>query len=1109
MELIAVLIVVVFALGATLLLAIWLIVSAVSSKNRIAELTQRVDDLQIDVIRLRKSQTPPPPPAPAAAPKAEPAPAAAPAPPPEPTPVPVVEPEIVPVEIPPAPELPPATVPEPEAYTPAEQPLPPPPIIPPLPTPPPYIPPVIAPEPVAETMQASMGEETPPLAVPAPEKASFEMRLGTFWLVRVGIVMLLTGLAFFANYAYHHIIGKLGPAGKISLLYLASGLLLGAGAWWQRRNVKESLKNYAQVLFAGGLAAVYFTTYAAHYIPPLRVIESPLVDGILLLAWAGVIAFIADRRKSEVMALFAVGLAFYSSVITHVGEFTLYSNLILTVTAVVFLIRNRWATLSFASLVTSYTGYAFWRFLHPDGWHWAAANDETLTLGAGFLASYWLVFTAAIFLSRNDKLTGANRAAFLTLNNGAFFSLFLLTMLQTHTGKTWEFFLIYGSVLVALAGLAHKLLPAEPLTKNTYLTQGLVLVTLGFICKFAGLQLTLVLGAESVMLYIVGSLRKSLVLKFFAYASALLATAWCATSLKPFDEHGLWTALALGAFMAVNAFRAHWLESAKTPPSPRLETTAFTLLAFASWTAAAWFNTIAPHLPIVLVMGVESVVLYNLVAGRKNPVPKIFAYVITTLAVGFCVTNLSRFDPTGLWVGIALGALLIFNAWCAHREAANDAAPLRAEPSVFTLFAFAGWLATTWFNTTAEHLPLALAAEAVAFTFSIYALRVREITLLGQFFLIFAQFAWLFNFLTVTPPWWNPLAIIAVTIGLSHWWQHQKVLAISRNIFTCYSTIFALASVAVALVWLHPLVSAPTWLALTSLLAIATTAYGLITRAWTLAICGQIFLAVSACEFFRQAFGVKPEWFYPLVPIAALGILSFAAIGWFTRQPDSKAEVREPLLKIALAYRWIALLMSLVWLWDYVPERHQVWSYMAAAAAVFALAIWRRNREALVATTVYAVASLSVLWCHDYLVMDIYWPNLLSLLALFAMQQTLRRAAAKMPLNEYTHGAIVLVAGLSLWRFVTCWVPTSDLFLTMAWAGYAVLVFSAGMMLRERFYRWFGLAVLAASVGRVVIVDVWKQETIYRVLTFMALGVALLLIGFIYNKFQDTIRKWL
>jgi uncharacterized membrane protein len=71
------------------------------------------------------------------------------------------------------------------------------------------------------------------------------MRVGTYWLVRIGIVMVLTGLVFFGNLAYHNYIRKLGPSGKLSLLYFASFTLLAAGTWWQRKSVKESLKNYA------------------------------------------------------------------------------------------------------------------------------------------------------------------------------------------------------------------------------------------------------------------------------------------------------------------------------------------------------------------------------------------------------------------------------------------------------------------------------------------------------------------------------------------------------------------------------------------------------------------------------------------------------------------------------------------------------------------------------------------------------------------------------------------------------------------------------------------------------------------------------------------------
>src|SRR4029078_10495519 len=129
-------------------------------------------------------------------------------------------------------------------------------------------------------------------------------------------------------------------------------------------------KNYGQVLFAGGLATIYFATYAAHYLQPLRVITSALVDGLLLLVWAAVIVWIADRRKSEVLALFAVCLAYYTAVVTDIGLFTLYSNVILTAAAVFFFLRNRWATLSIVSLPATYAAFVFWRFYHHGEFMW-------------------------------------------------------------------------------------------------------------------------------------------------------------------------------------------------------------------------------------------------------------------------------------------------------------------------------------------------------------------------------------------------------------------------------------------------------------------------------------------------------------------------------------------------------------------------------------------------------------------------------------------------------------------------------------------------------------------------------------------------------------------
>ena len=679
----------------------------------------------------------------------------------------------------------------------------------PIPVAPP-VPPTIP----AATAPAGGSRPTVPAAAAKaelPGKGSFEMRLGTYWLVRIGIVMVLTALVFFGNLAYQNFISKLGPGGKVALLYIASAGLLVAGAWWQRKAAKESLKNYAQVLLAGGLAAVYFTTYAAHYNEHLKIIQDRTLAGALLLAWAGFMVWIADRKKSEVLALFAVGLAYYTSIITRVGYFTLYSNLVLTAAAVFFLVRNRWAALSLASLVATYAAYAFWRFFDGSQWHWASPA-EGLWTGTYFLISYWLVFTAAVFLSKHEKLAGQNRAGFITLNNGAFFSGFVLTMLQVQTGGFWKFCLIYGSVLLVLTEVARRLLAAEPLAKNSYLTQGLLLVTVGFISKYSGMQLALILATESVILLIAGQQRKN----------------------------------------------------------------------------------------VVLLVG---------------------AYLAAGLAVGWGMDGMRQFDTPGLWLGLGLGLLMLVNTVLVHRETvARSEAIMRPQPSYFAVLALLIGLVAAWDNTTRANFPLVLALVAVPLTLSMYVLRVREITLLSQSYLVLAQLAWVVNAFDNSPAtaWWKPVLMIVISLGLSHWWQTQKVLSLRSQIGLLWQGLYALAIIGVLYAWLGPKYNLPVWLAVTSLLAVAITAYGVLTRSWLLALCGQIFLGLSCVQFVLQLVQGHPHWPLPLAPVAALALLSFSTVKWFQRKPDDTGRVSQPLLQVAMAYRWVALAMSIWWVCQYI-----------------------------------------------------------------------------------------------------------------------------------------------------------------------------------------------
>ncbi len=177
--------------------------------------------------------------------------------------------------------------------------------------------------------------------------------------MRIGIVILLTGLVFLGNYAYHELIGKIGAGGKLALLYLASAGLCGLGGWLARR--RTSLQNYGRVLTAGGCATIYYATYAAHFVPALRIIESPLVGGVLLLTLGGAFVAWADRLRSQTLGAATIALSFYTATINPVASFSLFSNLVISIAAVILLARRRWVSVSFLSLAGTYGSFAFWK----------------------------------------------------------------------------------------------------------------------------------------------------------------------------------------------------------------------------------------------------------------------------------------------------------------------------------------------------------------------------------------------------------------------------------------------------------------------------------------------------------------------------------------------------------------------------------------------------------------------------------------------------------------------------------------------------------------------------------------------------------------------------
>ena len=93
-----------------------------------------------------------------------------------------------------------------------------------------------------------------------------------------------------------------------------------------------------------------------------------------------------------------------------------------------------------------------------------------------------------------------------------------------------------------------------------------------------------------------------------------------------------------------------------------------------------------------------------------------------------------------------------------------------------------------------------------------------------------------------------------------------------------WQSFYSMAMIGMLYFWLKPLSSPADWLTLTSLFAIAMTAYGVLMRLWPLALFGQIFLLISIGEFVLQLAHQKPAWHFALALVATLGVLSFATV---------------------------------------------------------------------------------------------------------------------------------------------------------------------------------------------------------------------------------------
>src|SRR5947207_3380026 len=219
--------------------------------------------------------------------------------------------------------------------------------------------------------------------------SAIEETLGTNWLNKLGIIILVVGVALFGIYE----LGALGPLGKVGISYLASAFLLVGGIYLEKN---ERYNLLGRTGIGGGWALLFFSTFGIYHVEAMRVLsQNPgalTLDCALMLLVGVAMAFHTLRYRSQ----FVTGLAFllgYTTVaLSQDTVYSLSAGVFLAIGLVSIVLKMGWLELEVFGILSSYLNHLYWlyRILGIEGAQ--GRHFEQYHGSLALLFFYWLTF---------------------------------------------------------------------------------------------------------------------------------------------------------------------------------------------------------------------------------------------------------------------------------------------------------------------------------------------------------------------------------------------------------------------------------------------------------------------------------------------------------------------------------------------------------------------------------------------------------------------------------------------------------------------------------------------------------------------------------------------
>ena len=325
-----------------------------------------------------------------------------------------------------------------------------------------------------------------------------EVQIGKYILSKIGIVSVVAGVAFLIAYTFKYLM----PVHKILIGYAISAAMLYLGSRIERN---EKFKWYGRGLIGGGWALIYFTTFAMHHIHATRIIQSQLVDLILLSAVVSAMIVHLFKYKSQSILAITLFLGYLTAGISTIGYFTFIYIALLALVAVILAYKMDWQRFAFFSLIGTYLTHLLW--IMPQIY----STKTTIQLEATkfwlctvFIAIYWIIYNLIPFLMKIKNEADEKTISGFIFINSLFFA--FIGLLQVYTyNPDWRFnFAIIAALVTAFAGFISRYSPNKRQLDNIYYVLAIAFATASLPFKFGKTLVNFVWLAEIPILIYLG-----------------------------------------------------------------------------------------------------------------------------------------------------------------------------------------------------------------------------------------------------------------------------------------------------------------------------------------------------------------------------------------------------------------------------------------------------------------------------------------------------------------------------------------------------------------------------------------------------------------------------